>query len=105
MALTAKSRSLPFNAKTAIVLGKGNRSTHYAGEWLNLLGNPDQTDTQAAEIIITAGDPKRDVADDYPEAGAVIRLWDFQARHAALQGRAVRADDQSSTMLPGKVPG
>jgi crotonobetainyl-CoA:carnitine CoA-transferase CaiB-like acyl-CoA transferase len=102
MALTAKSRSLPFNAKTAIVLGKGNRSTHYAGEWLNLLGNPDQTDTQAAEIIITAGDPKRDVADDYPEAGAVIRLWDFQVGHA---GTGVHASAVSGAAAAIGYPG
>ncbi|MDG2284147.1 MAG: hypothetical protein P8N43_01265, partial [Alphaproteobacteria bacterium] len=92
------TRSLPFNTQIRVAIGAANRSTHYAAEWLTLLGNPAQNTTNDAAIIITAGDPARDVADDYAGAGAVIRLWDYQVGHSGTGLHASAASGAASTI-------
>ena len=99
------ARSLPFNAQVSVGIGAPNRSTHYASEWLRLLGNPAQNTTNDAAIIITAGDPARDVADDYPGAGAVIRLWDYQVGHSGTGVHASAASGAASTIGYSGGPG
>jgi crotonobetainyl-CoA:carnitine CoA-transferase CaiB-like acyl-CoA transferase len=98
-------RSLPFNAHIKVGLSATNRSTHYAVEWLNLLGNPPQANTNDAAIIITAGDPKRDVAEDYLKAGAVIRLWDYQVGHAGTGVHASAVSGAASAIGHPSGPG
>jgi crotonobetainyl-CoA:carnitine CoA-transferase CaiB-like acyl-CoA transferase len=78
MTRSSPTRSLPFDTKIGVGIGASNRSTHYAVEWLTLLGNPPDADANKADIVIAAGDPKHDVAADFPNAGAVIKLWDYQ---------------------------
>ena len=101
----ASSRSLPFQAKVRIGIGAGNRSAHYATEWLRLLGAPVLAKTGNAAIVITAGDPIRDVALDFPDAGAVIRLWDYQVGHAGTGVHASAVSGAASTIGYAGGPG
>ena len=98
-------RSLPFNTQIVVGIGATNRSTHYATKWLNLLGNPAGTNINNAAIVITAGDPKRDVAEDYPEAGAIIRLWDYQVGHAGSGVHASAVSGAASAIGHPSGPG
>ena len=109
---TPSPRSLPFETKAQISIGARNRSTHYATEWLKLLGNPVLSNGSGA-IVITAGYPTRDVALDHPAAGAVIRLWDYQVGHAGTgvhasavsgAGSAIGYADGPGVPLPVDMP-
>ena len=99
------ARILPFEANFQISMGASNRSTHYAAEWLKLLGAPVLAATASTSIVITAGDPTRDVAADHPDAAVVIRLWDYQVGHAGTGVHASAVSGAASTIGHAGGPG
>ena len=82
MAETAPSRVISLDTAIKIGVAGTNRSARYAAHWLRLLGCQVETGGLGCPIVIASGDPERDVAGTFPDAGAVIRLWDHQVDHA-----------------------
>ena len=105
MSQSALGRSLPFQTEKKVGIGAANRSVHYASEWLKLLCAPILTDSSNPSIVITAGNPRRDVALDHPDAGAVIRLWDYQVGYAGTGVHASAVSGTASTIGCADGPG
>ena len=84
MARLNPERSLPFDTGTPVEIVETNRSTHYAAQWLRMLGCQNRNGAGTGGILIVGGEAG---APD-PESRSVIRLWDFQV---GLAGTGVHA--------------